>query len=75
MSCMFDRATEREEQLREDALAEHRRRAEERAALTVADSATHCHVCEQLIPQERRAAVPGVKTCIECATDLERALR
>ena len=30
------------------------------------DSLTHCADCEDPIPEARRAAIPGVKLCIEC---------
>lgn len=73
MTDMFDRATEREEQQREDALQAQARRAG-LAGKTAADSATHCRVCESLIPVARRRAVPGVQTCVVCQADIERAM-
>ena len=30
------------------------------------ESLTHCAECEELIPEGRRRAIPGVKLCIEC---------
>lgn len=70
MTDVFDRATEREEEFREDALAEARyRRDRERAR----PSAEECRVCGEGIPVARRKAVPGVQTCIECQTELEHA--
>ncbi|SES13225.1 phage/conjugal plasmid C-4 type zinc finger protein, TraR family [Tranquillimonas rosea] len=30
------------------------------------ESRTHCAECEEPIPEARRAAIPGVKLCIEC---------
>lgn len=30
------------------------------------DSLTHCAECDELIPEARRHAIPGVKLCIEC---------
>lgn len=33
------------------------------------DSLTHCAECEEEIPQARRAAIPGVKLCIDCQRD------
>lgn len=30
-------------------------------------SATHCEECGDEIPEGRRKALPGVKTCAECA--------
>ncbi len=32
----------------------------------VGDSRTHCAECEEEIPEKRRAAIPGVKLCIDC---------
>lgn len=74
MTDIFDRATENEEAAREDALAAQARRAGLEGK-TIADSATHCRVCENPIPEGRRRAVPGVETYIDCQTDLEKALR
>jgi phage/conjugal plasmid C-4 type zinc finger TraR family protein len=73
MTDIFDRATEIEEQQREDALQAQARRAG-LDGKTVADSATHCGACGYLIPIARRRAVPGVQTCVTCQGDLERAL-
>lgn len=74
MTDQFDRATEIEEALREDALQEQQRRAGLQGK-TVADSAFCCAVCEEPIPNRRRVALPGVQTCIACQTDLEYGLR
>ncbi|MGJ8627469.1 MAG: DksA/TraR family C4-type zinc finger protein [Sulfitobacter sp.] len=35
----------------------------------VGDSLTHCAECEEPIPEARRAALPGVKLCIECVRE------
>lgn len=72
MTDLFDRATEREEQDRADALAEQARRAG-LDGKTVDDSALVCRVCEEPIPEARRCALPGVQTCVDCQADLERA--
>jgi phage/conjugal plasmid C-4 type zinc finger TraR family protein len=32
----------------------------------VGESLTHCAECEEPISEARRAAIPGVKLCIEC---------
>jgi phage/conjugal plasmid C-4 type zinc finger TraR family protein len=37
-----------------------------RAATPRGKSATHCDECGEPIPQARREAVPGVRTCIAC---------
>ncbi|WP_221227706.1 TraR/DksA C4-type zinc finger protein [Rhodocyclus tenuis] len=41
---------------------------------TIDDSAKECAICDAPIPDARRAAYPGVQTCVECANDLEREL-
>lgn len=30
-------------------------------------SAKECEECEEEIPEARRTALPGIKTCVECA--------
>lgn len=35
----------------------------------VGDSLTHCADCEEPIPEARRAAIPGVKLCIDCQSE------
>lgn len=74
MTDLYDRATEREEQMREAALEEQAHRAG-LAGKTVEDSASHCRVCGERIPVGRRRAIPGVQTCTECQRDLELAMR
>ncbi len=37
------------------------------------ESLSHCAECEEEIPQARRAAIPGVKLCIDCAQDRDGA--
>ena len=32
----------------------------------IGESLTHCAECEEPIPEARRAAIPGVKLCVEC---------
>lgn len=73
MTDILDRAHELEEHQRQDALQAQARRAG-LDGKTVQDSASHCHVCEHLIPVARRRAVPGVQTCLACQIDLEKAL-
>lgn len=67
MTDDIDRASEREEQLRADALREQARRAG-LAGKTAADSATHCEArgCGARIPEARRRAVPGCQFCVAC---------
>ena len=33
------------------------------------ESLTHCAECEEPIPEARRVAIPGVKLCIDCASE------
>lgn len=72
MSDEVDRASAREEELREDALQEQAIRSGLKGK-TVADSAKFCGVCHCRIPQARREYVPGVQTCVACQTELESA--
>lgn len=43
-----------------------------RSNLGKGDSLTHCEECGREIPEARRAAVPGVRLCIKCQTELEK---
>jgi len=43
-----------------------------RSQLQIGESRTHCEECDDLIPELRRAAVPGCKLCIDCAEEKER---
>ena len=69
MSDDMDRAQEREEEMRSDALAEHDRRAHGNPARV---SAEFCAVCDEPIPTARRITLPGVQTCVECQGDIEK---
>ena len=73
MTDVFDRATEREEQMRADALDAQARRAG-LAGKTADDSAEVYRVCEGTIPQQRREVIPGVQTCVDCQIELERVV-
>lgn len=44
-----------------------------RQRLPEGESLTHCEECGESIPQARREAVPGVRLCIECQTELDKA--
>ena len=46
-------------------IAEELERMKTRRA-PVGESATLCAECDEPIPEARRAAIPGVKLCIEC---------
>lgn len=39
------------------------------------ESNTHCAECEEPIPEARRAALPGVKLCIDCMQERDVAFR
>jgi phage/conjugal plasmid C-4 type zinc finger TraR family protein len=43
-----------------------------RSRLPEGESATHCDVCEEAIPEARRKAIPGVRLCVDCQSDLEK---
>lgn len=36
------------------------------------ESLTHCAECEEPIPEARRAAIPVVKLCVDCASGRDR---
>lgn len=42
-----------------------------RSRLPEGKSLTHCQVCEVAIPDARRKAIPGVRLCIGCQSELE----
>ena len=35
-------------------------------------SLTHCEACEEPIPEARQRAIPGVRLCVQCQTELEK---
>lgn len=74
MTDVFERASEIEQALRDDALDEQAHRAGLRGK-TFTDSAVLCRVCDEKIPLARRRALPGVQTCIECQQWLEAQLK
>ena len=39
------------------------------------ESLTHCADCEEPIPEARRAALPGVKLCLDCQQERDAAFR
>ena len=39
------------------------------------ESLTHCAECEEPIPEARRKAMPGVKLCIDCASERDGGYR
>jgi phage/conjugal plasmid C-4 type zinc finger TraR family protein len=42
-----------------------------RSRLPAGESPTHCDGCEAPIPEARRQAMPGVRLCVNCQSDLE----
>jgi len=46
-----------------------------RAQLVDGESLTHCEECDAPIPERRRQAVPGVRTCVQCQNELDRIHR
>jgi phage/conjugal plasmid C-4 type zinc finger TraR family protein len=43
-----------------------------RSRLPDGESLTHCEACECAIPEARRKAVPGVRLCVRCQSELEK---
>lgn len=43
-----------------------------KSRLPSGESLTHCEECEAPIPEARRKALPGVRLCIGCQTEMER---
>ena len=43
-----------------------------RSRLPEGDSFSQCEECESLIPKARRKAIPGVRLCVECQSELEK---
>lgn len=72
MSDFADLAAEREQEMRDDALARQARAGRKRYASASAEA---CAVCEEAIPEARRQALPGVQTCIHCQAELELAIK
>jgi phage/conjugal plasmid C-4 type zinc finger TraR family protein len=42
-----------------------------RAGMKVGEAATHCRECGEEIPEGRRRAVPGVRRCVACQSELD----
>ncbi len=43
-----------------------------RNKLPKGNSLTHCMECENVIPEARRKAIPGVCLCVECQSEFEK---
>ena len=44
-----------------------------RSRLPQGESLEHCEECGAAIPPERREAVPGVRLCVACQAELDKA--
>ena len=42
-----------------------------RSRLPDGEGLSHCEACETVIPDARRKAIPGVRLCISCQSELE----
>jgi phage/conjugal plasmid C-4 type zinc finger TraR family protein len=45
-----------------------------RSRLPDGESLTHCEKCGAAIPEARRKAMPGVRYCVKCQSELEKGL-
>lgn len=43
-----------------------------RSRLPVGEGLTHCQECDTPIPAARRKAIPGVRLCVICQSELEK---
>jgi len=43
-----------------------------KSRLPEGESLTHCEECEVAIPEARRKAMPGVRYCVRCQSELEK---
>ena len=43
-----------------------------RSRLPDGEGSAHCEECEELIPEARRKAIPGVRLCVSCQSELEK---
>lgn len=43
-----------------------------RAKLPFGAGETHCQVCGEEIPEARRKAMPGARTCVDCQSSIDR---
>lgn len=44
-----------------------------RNELPQGESLTHCEECDAAIPLARREAIPGVRLCVACQSELDKA--
>ena len=43
-----------------------------RSQLPSGDSLSHCEECDATIPEARRQALPGVRLCVACQTEVDK---
>ena len=43
-----------------------------RSRLPAGESLQYCQSCEEPIPEARRKAIPGVRLCVRCQSELEK---
>jgi phage/conjugal plasmid C-4 type zinc finger TraR family protein len=43
-----------------------------RSRLPQGQSLTHCQECQDIIPEARRRAIPGVRLCVHCQSEIEK---
>ncbi|KGJ04945.1 transcriptional regulator, TraR/DksA family [Paracoccus halophilus] len=67
-----DSVSEQIEASTQEAIARMRLRRAQGAA---GESAEFCDECDEPIPQARRAAIPGVRRCVNCQSVRDRAWR
>ena len=46
-----------------------------RASMPKGESAMYCEECGEPIPEKRRHALPGVRLCLSCQEEADKALR
>jgi phage/conjugal plasmid C-4 type zinc finger TraR family protein len=46
-----------------------------RALIPAGEGADECEDCGEPIPPRRRAALPGVRTCVACQSERDRSVR
>jgi phage/conjugal plasmid C-4 type zinc finger TraR family protein len=44
-----------------------------RSRLPDGESLTHCEECGDAIPEARRKAIPGVRYCVRCQSEVEKS--
>jgi phage/conjugal plasmid C-4 type zinc finger TraR family protein len=49
--------------------------ARARSQLPKGESLAHCEQCDQPIPEARRRALPGVRLCVACQSELDQDAR